>query len=799
MTKKNSKFSKNQRERELLEAIKCSDINKIKELLAQDRSLLDVKFKLKKTLAEVSLLGCACFYADQKTIEYVMSLQQDQLQDQKDSKGRSPLHFAAAGGRVDIVEWLIKEYGFDPKVKTVTGLTVLHYAAMSGDIGMIEYSIGEGLHPKEKTSTGLTSIHYAAMGFSIEAIKYLAECGVNVKDLTDDKRSVLHYATWCYEADSNITWSDSNSAKLTEFLIKEYLFDPNAQNAGGNNALSFLEKKEDREKVAKMFNVQSFIRSIDLAKTEEIKRLLKLDPSLINEKVLVEKLGYKVNSLEYAAVNGNKEVLEYLIDFTKGFPDKKKNLCHYAAFAGKTDITKWLIDVYKLDPKAKIGLDRENAFHYAVRSGDSSAIDFLVTTIGLDPKEKTGFGKSALHIAASYYEPQDIQNLIDKYDLDPKAKDDSERTMLHYAAIAQNMEVIRYCIETLHLKPEDKDNQGKTALSCMTLKNQEEISCFIKELKQKEKQQAAWEIEELERAVELDIEQEQGKRDSTRLADISITVVNQTINSKQLDIVTEKQDVTNTSAISFLEISDLSERDTTDSNGIEREGHGDGVLNVSDIEKTENNDIDLGQGYNILNFRKRKRLHDDERDDREDDSLQVSVSFSLDYTTENAKDQSKAGEEKSEDADNPKSPEKSDQDEAQKVKEERLTIEVAVHDKQNLDQAGGSSVTKVQEETICNSAIKNTDSIGSSKISDQDRKSEKAKPDPKIKNPSSNVPRINFRVLGLIMIPLTICIAFLLRNQISNNFKIPNIVDRSFADIKPMSGIYKFISQGISK
>ena len=165
----------------------------------------------------------------------------------KDSEyGGTPLHFAAYGGSLNIVKFLLANEA-DIDVGNNRGWTALFYAAGEGHLDVVEFLIAENANAdwrddnlrradyhsknhKEITSLLLEqiedSIFKAAELGDIDSVKQFLDGGVDINNI-EILGSVLHYAIHV------------NHKKVAEFLIARGA-DVNARNGWGRTPLFFI-------------------------------------------------------------------------------------------------------------------------------------------------------------------------------------------------------------------------------------------------------------------------------------------------------------------------------------------------------------------------------------------------------------------------------------------------------------------------------------------------------------------------------------------------------------------------------
>ena len=62
----------------------------------------------------------------------------------KDNEGRTPMHYAARGGNLKVVRYLIEEQGCDPMTKDDLDYTPLHFACLNRYAHVVQYLLSTG-------------------------------------------------------------------------------------------------------------------------------------------------------------------------------------------------------------------------------------------------------------------------------------------------------------------------------------------------------------------------------------------------------------------------------------------------------------------------------------------------------------------------------------------------------------------------------------------------------------------------------------------------------------------------------
>uniref|UniRef100_A0A1X7TNB4 Uncharacterized protein n=1 Tax=Amphimedon queenslandica TaxID=400682 RepID=A0A1X7TNB4_AMPQE len=155
----------------------------------------------------------------------------------------SCLSIAAKGNHVDIVEYLIKECGCDPMMKTTTGFgktstdPVLHYVASEGLLDVLKCMVmninGHIMDKQYRDNRGRTVLHHAVK--HIDVVKYLInECNSDIIMTPDkDGNTILHAA------------ASEGLLDVMKYLINTHQCNPMTINKNGETILHCAVKHID--------------------------------------------------------------------------------------------------------------------------------------------------------------------------------------------------------------------------------------------------------------------------------------------------------------------------------------------------------------------------------------------------------------------------------------------------------------------------------------------------------------------------------------------------------------------------
>ncbi|KAI3854005.1 hypothetical protein MKX03_016510 [Papaver bracteatum] len=111
----------------------------------------------------------------------------------KDYDGKHVVHYAASGGRLNVLKYLIEEIRVDIHIKDGSGETPLSWAAIEGHLAAVVYLLQMGANPGIPNDSNVTPLHHVALKGHTDIIPLLLSKGINV-DVTNNFTSPLQCA-----------------------------------------------------------------------------------------------------------------------------------------------------------------------------------------------------------------------------------------------------------------------------------------------------------------------------------------------------------------------------------------------------------------------------------------------------------------------------------------------------------------------------------------------------------------------------------------------------------------------------
>jgi ankyrin repeat protein len=164
----------------------------------------------------------------------------------KSASGCTPLHYAVGSGRLDVVQWLLKEGGATVGDTDAFGLTALSCAASKGHLDIVIWLLEEGgATIAERTRRGLTVLLCAASKGRLNVVRWLLEKGgatIDEKD-EEDNTSLLFAARG--GSLETVQWLLEHGASLLE------------KNTQGESAVDLMFGDENKKKLLHYCNSTS--------------------------------------------------------------------------------------------------------------------------------------------------------------------------------------------------------------------------------------------------------------------------------------------------------------------------------------------------------------------------------------------------------------------------------------------------------------------------------------------------------------------------------------------------------------
>ena len=347
--------------------------------------------------------------------------------DAVNSDGINALHYAAAGGAVEVIGVLI-ERGLDINRMSNDGCTPLHWASGCGKLEAVRELLRLGAKPSMTVVARNygTPLHQAARGGHKEMVSVLLDAGCPIDVVNSDGRSALHYA------------AESGAVEVIGVLIERGL-DVNREDDDSRTPLHWASA---------------------CGKLEAVHELLRLGA----EELMTVVAGTIATPLHQAAMGGHKEIVSVLLD--AGCPIdvvgiKGGSALHYAAGGGAVEVIGVLVE-RGLDVNREDN-DGWTPLHAASSGGKLEAVcELLRLGANASMTVVAGIVGTPLHQAAIKGHKEIVSVLLDAGC--PIGVEDSKGCYaLHYAAQGGAVEVIGVLVER-GLDVNKEDNDGKTPL-----------------------------------------------------------------------------------------------------------------------------------------------------------------------------------------------------------------------------------------------------------------------------------------------------------------------------------------------
>jgi len=324
---------------------------------------------------------------------------------EKDTRGRTPLHFASDGGSREMIAFLIAN-GADVKATDPDGSTPLHWAAWAGQADAARALIAAGADPNARNGRGADALESAFYGRHPEAVEALLQGGLKVETKGEPGRALLHRA------------ASAGFQPLVDHLIAHGA-DAVSKHYLGKTLLHSAAEGGLSAMVVKMIEGGANVNAADdLGQTP----------------------------LHLAASGGRKDMVDMLI--AKGANVKAvcrdgRNLLHCAAFGGLVDLMDRLVKAgFPVDSPDRYG---RTPLLKAAEAGSDVAAEFLLSR-GANVMSRDYYQQTPLH-EATFSGNLRLLDILVKHGADVHAVNEEGSTPLLYVSQAGRAEVIDWLLE----------------------------------------------------------------------------------------------------------------------------------------------------------------------------------------------------------------------------------------------------------------------------------------------------------------------------------------------------------------
>lgn len=161
-----------------------------------------------------------------------------------DYRDWSLIHYAAAGGQLDVVVFLLQKRCFDVSIRNGAGDTPLHIAAAAGQVAIMGTLLSYGADVLADNALGRSSLHSASLAGQVGATEILLDAGADLDGRDYKGRTPLHGA------------AQNGNEQLIHRLLDRGAY-PLRRDSDGATPLAIAASDKDGEAVYMMLKVVS--------------------------------------------------------------------------------------------------------------------------------------------------------------------------------------------------------------------------------------------------------------------------------------------------------------------------------------------------------------------------------------------------------------------------------------------------------------------------------------------------------------------------------------------------------------
>ena len=387
----------------------------------------------------------------------------------RDSKGQTPLIWAAKHGKSDLAKLLLGQQDVDPTLPDKQGLTPLIHAARAGHHDVVKLLLGHrNANPDSPDKCGRTPLSYAAgsghesgvkisLGWNPDSprwapapqaagniyettVKLLLQWeSVNSDSPDQDGRTPLSYA------------AESGCEGVVKLLLEQGSVDSNSSDENGRTPLS---------------------HAADFGREGVVRLLLQrgdVDPKFPSR--------YGMTPLLYAVQSGNEDVVKLLLERVNIGPNSQNfmELLHATLFQN-VSVLKLLLERLNVDTGSGGG---QEVLACAAKAGCEDIVEQLLERGYLDPDWSDVGCRTQLSYAAEGGCEGLVELLLGREDVNPDLPDVNGRTPLSHAAESGREQIIEILLESRRVNPNTSDSNGNTPLYYAVLSNEDAVEMLL--------------------------------------------------------------------------------------------------------------------------------------------------------------------------------------------------------------------------------------------------------------------------------------------------------------------------------
>lgn len=318
------------------------------------------------------------------------------------------LHYAAWGGHLELVNWLVDEMKAPLGQVDIVGNTPLLYSVYGGHKHVVEALLARGRSLRERNNKNHTVILQAACGGHLHLVKWLLDKGFSLQETDNDGNTALLFAAW------------GGHRELMEYLL--------------TRGSQLHEKNHNGHSV--------FLSAANGGRVEVVEWLLQQGFSLH------ETNNNGDTALLLAAYGGHRHLVQRLLELGASLDDK--NGCGFtpllsAANGGQLEMAKWLL--VRGSSLREADNDGYTSLILAACGGNIDLVRFFLEN-GASLKERNNNGDTALLLAA-YCGHRELVEWLLNHGSSLDEKNNTGMGVLISAANGGHLDVVQLVLERL--------------------------------------------------------------------------------------------------------------------------------------------------------------------------------------------------------------------------------------------------------------------------------------------------------------------------------------------------------------